>query len=473
MKLSPKQFQFLTQSNTRLCIADGAVRSGKTFIFNIRWLDYIANGPAGVLMMVGKTIRTLENNVLMASPGGLFEMIGEGNYRYNRSTGELWIGKRKIICIGANDEASEGKIRGLTLAGALVDECTLIPQNFLMQLLARCSVKNAQLFWNCNPDSPMHFIKQDFIDNPKLAGKVKTFSFLMEDNPALDPDYVEDLKLLYSGVWYKRMIQGLWVQAEGLIYDMFDPAIHVVKTLPEKFDRYYIACDYGTQNPCVFLLFGVIGQASYLIKEYYYDGRASQRQKTDDEYCNDFEAFTQGYKLSGIAVDPSAASFIAALRKRKFLVTPAKNDVLDGIRTVSTYIALNRFYVHESCKHTIKEFASYSWDLKASRNGEDKPLKENDHCLTGDTIVNTPNGDFAIKDLVGKTGDVYCWDEENQQKTVSNFFDVRMTQQDVDILEIELEDGGTIKLTGNHPVLTRSGWKRADEITEEEEVLKV
>ena len=381
MHLSHKQYDFLANSNARINIADGAVRSGKTFIFNIRWLDYIANGPPGTLMMVGKTIRTLEHNVLMAAPGGLFEMLGEGNYRYNRSTGELRIGDRKILCVGAADEKAESKIRGLTLAGALCDEVTLYPENFVMQLLARCSVKGAQLFWNCNPDSPQHYIKRDFIDNPKLSAQVKTFHFLMEDNPALDPDYVEDLKRLYSGVWYKRMIQGLWVQAEGLVYDSFSESRHIVSRLPDKFDRYYVACDYGTQNPCVFILVGVQGDKHYLIREYYYDGRASQRQKTDDEYSDDFERFVAGIKISGIAVDPSAVSFIAALRKRRFQITPAKNSVLDGIRTTASYLALDKLFVHESCVHTLREFAAYSWDLKAAKTGEDKPLKEHDHCM--------------------------------------------------------------------------------------------
>lgn len=380
MKFSRKQYQFLVSSNARINIADGAVRSGKTFIFNIRWLDYIANGPKGVLMMVGKTIRTLENNVLMASPGGLFEMLGEGNYKYNRSTGELYIGDRKIICIGANDEKAEGKIRGMTLAGALCDEVTLYPQNFITQLIARCSVKDAQLFWNCNPDTPLHYIKTDYMDNPKLKGKVKTFHFLMEDNPGLDPQYVEDLKLIYTGVWYKRMIEGLWIQAEGLIYDMFNVDKHVVKKLPEKFDRYYVSIDYGTQNPCVFLLIGVVGNKHYVIKEYYYDGRQKQRQKTDDEYADDLIAFTEGYKLSGIAVDPSAASFIAALRKKKFNITPAKNAVLDGIRETASFITNNRLFVYESCINTIKEFGAYSWDPKAAKNGEDKPIKDSDHA---------------------------------------------------------------------------------------------
>lgn len=381
MEFSRKQYEFLIDTEHRITILDGAVRSGKTFIMNVKWLNYIANGPPGVLMMVGKTIRTLENNVLMASPGGLFELLGEGNYKYNRSSGELVIGNRKIICIGAANEASEGKIRGLTLAGALVDEATLIPQNFINQLLARCSVKGAQLFWSTNPDSPNHYIKKEFMDNEKLAGKVKQFHFLMEDNPALDPDYVAGLKLMYSGVWYKRMIEGLWVLAEGLVYDMFATERHVVSDLPASFDKYYVACDYGTQNPCTFLLYGIKGDKNYLIKEYYYDGRKMQHQKTDDEYANDFETFVSGYKLSGIAVDPSAASFIAALRKRRFTIFPAKNSVLDGIRTLSSLISLGRFYVHESCKNTIKEFGAYSWDLKASQSGEDKPIKDNDHAL--------------------------------------------------------------------------------------------
>ena len=381
MQFSKKQYDFLINSNARINLCDGAVRSGKTFIMNIRWLDYIANGPPGTLLMTGKTIRTLENNVLTASPGGLFELLGEGNYKYNRSTGELHIGDRKILCIGAADEKAESKIRGLTIAGMLADEISLYPQNFVMQSIARCSIAGAQLFWSTNPDSPMHFLKTDFMDNPKIKDKLKQFHFLMDDNPSLDPEYVADLKLMYSGVWYKRMIEGLWVQAEGLVYDMFDTSRHVVSSLPESFDKYYVSCDYGTQNPCAFLLIGVKGDTNYVIKEYYYDGRSRQKQKTDDEYAADFEDFIAGYRIAGIAVDPSAASFIAALRKRRLTIIQAKNSVLDGIRTLSTLLSLNKFYVHESCKNLIKEFGAYSWDLKASRSGEDKPVKDNDHAL--------------------------------------------------------------------------------------------
>ena len=183
-ELSKKQLHFLLYSNARLNIADGAIRSGKTFVFNLRWLDYIINGPKGTLLMAGKTIRTLERNVLKAE-NGLFDLLGEGNYKYNGSTGELQIGNRKIICIGASDERSENKIRGMTLAGALCDEVTLFPKSFIEQLIGRCSVAGSQLFWNCNPDSPYHFLKQEYLDNPKMKPLVKHWRFLMYDNPYL------------------------------------------------------------------------------------------------------------------------------------------------------------------------------------------------------------------------------------------------------------------------------------------------
>jgi len=118
-----------------------------------------------------------------------------------------------------------------------------------------------------------------------------------------------------------------------------------------------------------------------------------------------------------------------------------------------------RLLINDCCTKTIDEFYTYSWDDKASLLGEDKPLKEDDHCLTEDTIVNTVDGDFKIKDLVGKTGMVYCYDEENQKPTTSKFYDVRLTREKADVFEIELEDGRTIQATEDHPILTQDGWK--------------
>jgi PBSX family phage terminase large subunit len=379
MELSRKQFDFLVNSDARINIAEGSVRSGKTFIFGIRFLDYIKSGPKGNLMMAGKTIGSLERNVLLAEKG-LFDLLGEGNFRYNRSKGEIYLPDRKIFVFGANDQSSVSKIQGLTVAGSLADEVTLFPENFTSMMVTRNSVPGSKLFWNCNPDSPYHFIKKSYIDNPKLKDIVKVFHFIMDDNPGLDPQYISDLKAMYSGLFYQRFIEGLWVLAEGTIYDMFSEDIHV-KQVEEDFSGYFISVDYGTQNPTVFELWGRTSNGGYhLIKEYFYNGREEQRQKTDKEYADDMVSFIGDIPIDYIIADPSAASFIAQLRQYNLKVMPAKNNVLDGIRTVSTYLMDEKLTIDPSCKNTIREFGAYIWDSKSIEIGKDAPLKDNDHC---------------------------------------------------------------------------------------------
>jgi len=80
-------------------------------------------------------------------------------------------------------------------------------------------------------------------------------------------------------------------------------------------------------------------------------------------------------------VDPAAASFIAELQKRRHTVLKAKNDVEDGIRRVGTLLNLGKLIFSSSCVNTIKEFASYIWDPKAAKRGEDKPIKQHDHAM--------------------------------------------------------------------------------------------
>ncbi len=377
MAFSQKQKEFYLKSNKRINLADGSVRSGKTYIFNYRWLKYLLTGPKGDLLMAGKTLRTLERNVLFAK-GGFLDLVGRGHYRYNRSTGELLIGDRRIYCVGASDERAESKIRGLTLAGAYCDEVTLFPENFVKQLLARCSVKKSQLFWNCNPDSPLHYIKKDFIDNPKLKKMMAYFTFHMEDNPSLDQAYQEDLKTLYTGVWYDRYILGKWTQAEGLVYDMFEEKVHVKEVLVEAGAEVIVSVDYGTLNPTVFLMWSKRGEEWVCFREYYYSGREEGKQKTDLEFAEILTKETKEFKVKYVIVDPSAASFIAQLKKLRFHVVKANNDVLDGIRFTANLLKEGKLCFHPSCKRTIEEFLSYMWDPHFD---EDKPKKERDHAM--------------------------------------------------------------------------------------------
>jgi PBSX family phage terminase large subunit len=373
-KFSKKQLDSILQSTARLNIWEGSVRSGKTIASIVRWLEYIKTGPQGDLLMVGKTERTLKRNILDV----VEDVVGTKNFKYNRGLGEVYIFGRKVYIAGANDERSESKIRGMTLAGSYGDELALWPESFFKMLLSRLSVKGAKLFGTTNPDSPYHWLKAEYIDNENI--NIKVFHFAIEDNLSLDCEYVKELKKEYAGLWYKRFIQGLWVLAEGTVYDMFDESKHIIAEIPEC-ERYWISVDYGTNNPTVFLLQGQKDNAFYTLKEYYYDSSKAGRQKTDAEYSKDLKEFIGDKHITNIVVDPSAASFIAQLRKDGFFnVKKANNEVLTGIRCVSTLLSNNRYFIHESCKNLIKEKASYVWDTKAQQKGEDKPLKQNDHA---------------------------------------------------------------------------------------------
>lgn len=376
-RFSRKQLDVITNSTARLNILDGSVRSGKTIASLVAWIYFVQQGPPGELLMVGKTERTLKRNVL----DPLEAMVGSRHYKLNKGTGELILFGRRVYLAGANDERAEGKIRGMTLVGAYGDEITLWPESFFTMLLSRLSVPGARFIGTTNPDSPYHWLNKDYLERVNKLN-LKRWHFTLEDNLNLDPAFVDALKKEYTGLWYKRYILGLWVLAEGAIYDMWDEAKHV-RPAPQL-KRFIVAVDYGTSNPCTFGLYGWNDSPKpvvYLTREYWYDSRATGRQKTDAEYADDFKEWLGGIRPEAIYVDPSAASFIAELRKRGFRVRDADNDVIGGIRFVASMLTQERFFVDPSCKHTIAEFNSYVWDSKAQLKGEDKPLKQNDHAM--------------------------------------------------------------------------------------------
>ncbi len=362
------------------------MRSSKTLSSIVAWLAFVEQSPHREFLMTGKTSDTLYRNVIDGATGILaimgrrakYNKCGQGGAKLCLTFGRI---TKICYCVGAHNEGSEGRIRGMTIAGWYADEVTLYPESFVKQAINRMSLPGARAFWTTNPDSPYHYINTEFIQKAKEKG-YKHWHFELDDNYSLTKEYKENLKKAYSGLWYKRMVQGLWVLAEGAIYDMFDQEKggHVVDDLPDRFERYFIGVDYGTSNPCVFLLFGESAGVYYCIKEYYYDSKKTSRQKSDDEYAVDFVAFVGDVALSAIYIDPSAASFIVALKKRRVRnIKEADNSVLDGLRTQATLLANRKYFIHRSCKNTIGEYGSYVWDVKAQERGEDKPVKKFDH----------------------------------------------------------------------------------------------
>lgn len=376
--------------NFDMVIADGSVRSGKT----VAMIDSFTNWSLHTFqnqsfIIAGKSMGALKRNVLRP----MFQILSAKGikYRYHRSEHYIEIGSNIYYCFGANNEASQDVLQGLTAAGALADEAALFPESFVEQMIARCSVEGSKVWMNCNPQGPHHYIKQDYI-NKARDKQILHLHFTLDDNLSLSPKIKERYKRLFSGLWFKRMILGLWVLAEGVIYDMFSEEKHVIDC-PKKFPYYFATFDYGTSNPTTFGLYGYdpstadgnLPPVVYLLKEYWYDGKKTNKQKTDAEYGDDFDNFIGDTKITCVYGDPSAASFIAELKKRrKWAVKEAINDVLDGIRFKAAMLSNNRFFIDRSCNHTILEYGAYIWDAKAQQRGEDKPLKQNDHTKDRD-----------------------------------------------------------------------------------------
>lgn len=380
---SPKQLKlmywYMDGSPYQKCdtiIADGAIRSGKTIAMIcgfFRWSLAAFYGETFIL--AGKTIGALKKNVI----GPALQILrGWGlSYVYVSSGDEarIEVGENVYYLYDAHNERSQDRLQGLTAAGALADEVALFPRSFVEQMVARCSVDGARIWLNCNPENPAHFVKTELIDKASEKN-ICHLHFLMADNLTLTAKTRERYERMFSGVFYQRFILGEWVKAEGLVYPMFDRERNVTSERGGP-GRYWISSDYGTQNPTVFALWREYGGKAVMEKEYYHSGRESGRQKTDEEYYQDLEAFADGYRIERVVLDPSAASFAECIRRHgKFSVWKANNAVLDGIRFTGACIKSGIIKFHESCKNAFREFGLYSWDKDA---GEDRVIKENDH----------------------------------------------------------------------------------------------
>lgn len=362
-------------------ICDGAVRSGKTSIMMWAFVKWAMENFSGQRFGVcGRTVDSCTKNIII--PFTAMSLAKERYImRWRRGDKVLEVRRGAVTnyfeVFGGKDEASFTLIQGRTLAGVLLDEVVLMPRSFVEQALTRCSVDGAKLWFSCNPGSPQHWFYTEWIKRHKERNTLY-LHFEMTDNPGLTQKTLARYQSMFSGVFYDRYIRGLWVVAEGLVYPMFSRDRNVTSERGGP-GTYYISCDYGTQNPTAFGLWRVNGGSAVMEKEYYHSGRATNRQKTDEEYYQELEQFADGYKIERIIIDPSAASFAECIRRHgKFAVWKANNSVLDGIRLTGALLQSGRLKFHESCVYAFEEFGLYSWEKDTP---EDAVIKENDHVM--------------------------------------------------------------------------------------------
>ena len=306
--------------------------------------------------------------------------------------------RNSFYLFGGKDEGSAALIQGMTLGGVLLDEVALMPRSFVEQALARCSLDGSKLWFNCNPDTPLHWFYEEWIK--KSAEKNCLYlHFTMDDNPSLTPAIKRRYESLYSGAFYDRFVLGKWVAAQGLVYPFFSRSVHVAE--PEGIpSRYFISCDYGTVNPSSFGLWGEYGGRWYRLNEYYFDSRREGEQRTDEEHYAALEQLAGELNVEAVIADPSAASFLECIRRHgRFRAVPAKNDVIDGIRRVSDALKERRILFSQSCTDCLREFSLYRWDNTAAR---DAPRKEYDHAMddvryfVSTVLAHEEDGFFAL-----------------------------------------------------------------------------
>ena len=386
MKFSAKQRLAMTWwakprfSGCDAIICDGAIRSGKTLAMGLGFFFWAMQCFDGRKFGIcGRTITVLRHN-LLSEVLPYLRRIGfecEEKRSENLVTVRRCGRENHFYLYGGGSGASASLIQGMTLAGVLFDEAALLQREFVEQACARCSVSGSRLWFNCNPEGPQHWFYREWILRAKER-KILHLHFTMADNPGLSERIRRRYADSYSGTFYRRFVLGEWTEAEGRIYDFYDTQNDPVEVPTGEAEQYRVSVDYGTVNPTSFGLWGLYGGVWYRVSEYYFSSRQEGRQKTDAEYVRDMKEFIGQRPVERVIVDPSAASFIEALRREGIRTVRADNDVTSGLRVTADLLKNRRIVICRGCENCLREIADYCW----LQGGEhDRPRKENDHAM--------------------------------------------------------------------------------------------
>ena len=386
-RFSPKQLRALSwwhrdspDYGRDAIICDGAVRSGKTFCLSLSfvlWSFYAFRGAD--FGMCGKTIRSLRRNMVTPLVPLLQSLGFECEEKLSQNCLLVRYGgvQNRFYLYGGKDEGAAAMIQGVTLAGVLFDEVALMPRSFVEQAMARCSVSGSRFWFNCNPEHPEHWFYREWIVQAERKNALY-LHFTMDDNPSLSEKVKRRYQSLYAGVFYERFVRGRWVAVYGAVYPFMDRE-EMYAQAPDGLTEFAVSCDYGTVNPTSMGLWGKKDGVWYRVDEYYYDSRKEGAQRTDEEHYAALRALAGNRKVRQVAVDPSAASFIEVIRRHgEFRVTPAQNNVIDGIRRTAGALKEGRIRICKGCAAARREFQLYRWD---SSGRSDAPVKENDHAM--------------------------------------------------------------------------------------------
>lgn len=366
-----------------MVIADGAIRSGKTVAMICGFFLWSMSTFQGeIFILAGKTIGALKKNVIGPA---LQILCGWGlTYTYISSGDEarLEVGGNTYYLYDAHNERSQDRLQGLTAAGALADEVALFPQNFIEQMMGRCSVDGAKVWMNCNPESPAHYVKTELIDKAEEK-RIYHLHFLMEDNLSLSPKTRARYQRMFTGVFYRRFIRGEWAMTDGLVYPQFanEPERYIID-VPPPIQYAVIGVDFGgTGSAHSFTLTGFTpGMGRVVVLDEYYhsnkkDGVLSPKQVEDafvdfvrraKQRCRVYEARCDSAEqtlIQGLTI--AAARVGLGIEVRNAI----KGPIHDRVAFYNSLMAQGRFSVCKGCVNTIRAMKEAVYDPK-------KPLED-------------------------------------------------------------------------------------------------
>lgn len=383
-------------------IADGSIRSGKTLSMSLSFTDWAMNTFNGQNFgMAGKTIGSFRRNVLK----DLKKMLKARGYTIQdkRADNLVTISKGDIsndfYIFGGKDERSQDLIQGVTLAGMLFDEVALMPQSFVNQATGRCSVEGSKFWFNCNPDNPQHFFYTDWVKQHK-GKRLIYLHFTMDDNLSLSEKVKQRYKAMYTGVFYKRFILGLWVVADGLCFEQFanEPDKWIKDEAEPQINFISVGVDFGgTMSKTTFVATAVHGNFERIgvIKNYKLDGAKGtiDADRLNAEFVRFIKELQAEYKapIKYAFCDCAETYLITGIKKAVqsaglglSVGDSDKGTIIDRIVCVNTLLNTNRIYILRSCGQVINAMRTAMWDAKAAEKGIDK--RRDDFTTDVDTM---------------------------------------------------------------------------------------
>ena len=384
--LTKKQIDFLDESDkreARINLLYGSVRSGKTFVALLWFADFVLTRPkTDEFLMIGKTMTTLKRNSLNL----LQTLVGEKNFTYTASAKEGRLFGRTVWLEGADNEAAESKIRGMTLAGVYMDEATEIPESVTMQCFARISLPGARFIGTTNPDDPENYVNRNIILNPVIDKLVAKFG--LDDNTFLDPKYKENLKKEYTGVFYERFILGNFVRAEGVIFRQFadEPEKWILDEVPENVKWMTFGIDFGgNRSNTIFICTGIRerGAGVVILDEFRMEMKGVRPDQVEEQFCKFAQRCIDKFpdlKTTYCWTDqPETLTFgIAAAVRRAGLpivvVLADKRPINERIYAKERMLNLGKWHVMRNCEMVIYSTANQLWNEKKTDKGVDERL---------------------------------------------------------------------------------------------------